>query len=153
MSKLAMQFMKRVNFILNTENVKYESAVIAEVITKHFPDWRRVLNELQRYSSTGVIDSGILANMAETSIKDLIVLMKDKNFTEVRKWVKNNIDSDVNMLYSVFYETAYDYFAPQYIPALVVLIGKYQYQNSFAANSEINFAAFCSEIMLELEIK
>jgi DNA polymerase III delta prime subunit len=153
MSKLAMQFMKRVNFILNTESVKYESAVVAEVITKHFPDWRRVLNELQRYSATGTIDSGILANMAETSIKDLIALMKDKNFTEVRKWVKNNVDSDVNMLYTTFYDTAYDYFSPEYIPALVVLIGKYQYQNAFAANSEINFAAFCSEIMLELEIK
>ena len=153
MSKLAVQFMKRVNFILNTESIKYESAVVAEVITKHFPDWRRVLNELQRYSATGTIDSGILANMAETSIKDLLSLMKDKNFTEVRKWVKNNVDSDVNMLYTTFYDTAYDYFSPEYIPALVVLIGKYQYQNAFAANSEINFAAFCSEIMLELEIK
>jgi len=153
MAKLAMQFMKRVNFILNTENVKYESAVIAEVITKHFPDWRRVLNELQRYSATGAVDSGILANMQETSIKELIGYMKDKNFTEVRKWVKNNIDSDVNTLYSTFYEASAEYFSPEYIPALVVLIGKYQYQNAFAANSEINFAAFCSEIMLELEIK
>ena len=153
MSKLAMQFMKRVENILSIENVEYDKKVIAEVITKHFPDWRRVLNELQRYSATGTIDSGILANMAETSIKDLIALMKDKNFTEVRKWVKNNVDSDVNMLYTTFYDTAYDYFSPEYIPALVVLIGKYQYQNAFAANSEINFAAFCSEIMLELEIK
>jgi len=153
MAKLATQFMKRVETILTTENVEYDKKVVAEVITKHFPDWRRVLNELQRYSATGTIDSGILANMAETSIKDLIALMKDKNFTEVRKWVKNNVDSDVNMLYTTFYDTAYDYFSPEYIPALVVLIGKYQYQNAFAANSEINFAAFCSEIMLELEIK
>lgn len=153
MSKLAMQFMKRVNFILNTESVKYESAVIAEVITKHFPDWRRVLNELQRYSATGVIDSGILANIADTSIKELISFMKDKNFTEVRKWIKNNLDTDVNIMYTQFYDTANDYFAPEYIPALVVLIGKYQYQNAFAANSEINFAAFCSEVMIELSIK
>ena len=152
-SKLAMQFMKRVNIVLNTENIKYESAVVAEVIAKHFPDWRRVLNELQRYSATGKIDSGILANMAETSIKDLLALMKDKNFTEVRKWVKSNVDSDVNTLYATFYDTAYDYFEPQFIPALVVLIGKYQYQNAFAANSEINFAAFCAEVMLELSIK
>ena len=150
MAKLAMQFMKRVNFILNTESVKYESAVIAEVITKHFPDWRRVLNELQRYSATGNIDSGILANMAETSIKELISFMKDKNFSEVRKWVRNNIDSDVNVLYSTFYDTAVDYFEVQYIPSLVMLIGRYQYQNAFAANSEINFAAFCAEIMVEL---
>lgn len=153
MVKLATQFMKRVNFILNTESIKYESAVIAEVIQKHFPDWRRVLNELQRYSATGAIDSGILANMTETSIKDLLALMKDKNFTEVRKWVKNNVDSDVDMLYATFYDTAYDYFEPQFIPALVVLIGKYQYQNAFAANSEINFASFCAEVMLELGIK
>lgn len=153
MAKLATQFMKRVENILVTENIEYDKKVVAEVITKHFPDWRRVLNELQRYSASGSIDTGILANMAETSIKDLLSLMKDKNFTEVRKWVKNNVDSDVNMLYTTFYDTAYDYFSPEYIPALVVLIGKYQYQNAFAANSEINFAAFCSEIMLELEIK
>ena len=153
MAKLATQFMKRLENILVTENVEYDKKVVAEVITKHFPDWRRVLNELQRYSASGSIDTGILANMAETSIKDLIALMKDKNFTEVRKWVKNNVDSDVNMLYTTFYDTAYDYFSPEYIPALVVIIGKYQYQNAFAANSEINFAAFCSEIMLELEIK
>jgi DNA polymerase III delta prime subunit len=153
MAKLATQFMKRVENILTTENIEYDKKVVAEVITKHFPDWRRVLNEIQRYSASGSIDTGILANMAETSIKDLLSLMKDKNFTEVRKWVKNNVDSDVNMLYTTFYDTAYDYFSPEYIPALVVLIGKYQYQNAFAANSEINFAAFCSEIMLELEIK
>jgi DNA polymerase III delta prime subunit len=153
MAKLAMQFMKRVNFILNTESIKYESAVVAEVITKHFPDWRRVLNELQRYSATGKIDSGILANMQDTSIKELLGLMKDKNFTEVRKWIKNNIDTDTNQLYTQFFETAYDYFEPQFVPALVVLIGKYQYQNAFAANNEINFAAFCSEIMIELSIK
>ena len=153
MAKLAMQFMKRVNLILNTESIKYESAVVAEVITKHFPDWRRVLNELQRYSATGKIDSGILANMQDTSIKELLALMKDKNFTEVRKWVKNNMDTDTNQMYTQFYESAYDYFAPEYIPAFVILIGKYQYQNAFAANSEINFAAFCSEIMIELSIK
>ena len=149
MAKLAMQFMKRVNFILNTESIKYESAVVAEVIQKHFPDWRRVLNELQRYSATGVIDSGILANISDTSIKELIGLMKDKNFTEIRKWIKNNIDTDTNTLYTQFYETAYEYFDPRFVPALVTLIGKYQYQNSFAANSEINFAAFCAEIMTE----
>ena len=150
MAKLAMQFMKRVNVILNTESIKYETAVVAEVIQKHFPDWRRVLNELQRYSATGKIDSGILANMQDTSIKELINLMKDKNYTEVRKWIKNNLDADVNIMYNQFYDAAHDYFQPQYIPALVMLVSKYQYQNAFAANSEINFAAFCAEIMVEL---
>jgi len=153
MAKLAMQFMKRVNFILNTENVKYESAVIAEIIQKHFPDWRRVLNELQRYSATGNIDSGILANMQENSIRELIALMKDKNFTEIRKWVRNNTDTDVNYLYNQFYDSAAQYFHAKDIPAMVTLIAKYQYQNAFAANSEINFASFIAEILIEhLEI-
>jgi DNA polymerase III delta prime subunit len=151
MAKLAMQFMKRVNFILNTENVKYETAVIAEVIQKHFPDWRRVLNELQRYSVSGNIDSGILANMQETSIRELINFMKDKDFTEVRKWVKNNVDTDVNVLYNQFYESASQYFTPDSIPMLVLHIATYQYQNAFSANTEINFAAFCAHVMLDLE--
>ena len=153
MAKLAMQFMKRVNFILNTENVKYESAVIAEVITKYFPDWRRVLNELQRYSATGSIDSGILANIQETNLRELIGFMKDKNFTEVRKWVKNNTDADVNNLYNQFYDSLVQFFQTKDIPMLVSLIAKFQYQNAFVANSEINFAAFIAEIMMEhLEI-
>ena len=151
MAKLAMQFMKRVNFILNTESVKYETAVIAEVIQKHFPDWRRVLNELQRYSVSGNIDSGILANMQETSIRELINFMKDKDFTEVRKWVKNNVDTDVNILYNQFYESASHYFTPDSIPMLVLHIATYQYQNAFSANTEINFAAFCAHVMLDLE--
>ena len=153
MAKLAMQFMKRVNFILNTENIKYESAVVAEVIQKHFPDWRRVINELQRYSATGAIDSGILANIQETSIKELINLMKDNDYTEVRKWVRNNIDTDVNILYNTFYDSVSQFFSPKSIPALIMLIAKYQYQNAFVANTEINFASFIAEIMVEhLEI-
>ena len=153
MGKLAMQFMKRVVGILETESVAYDKAVVAEVIQKHFPDWRRVLNELQRYSATGKIDSGILANMQETSIRELISLLKDKNFTEVRKWVKNNIDTDVNYLYNQFYDSVSEFFNPKDIPALVTLIAKYQYQNAFAANAEINFSAFLAEILTEhLEI-
>ena len=153
MAKLATQFMNRVLGILAWESIPSDKAVVAEIIQKHFPDWRRVLNELQRYSATGAIDSGILTNMTHSSIKELLSYMKDKNYTEVRKWVKNNIDTDVSDLYSQFYESAYDYFEPKFVPALVVLIGKYQYQNSFAANGEINFAAFCAEIMIELSIK
>ena len=151
MGKLAMQFMKRVVGILDTESVKYDKAVVAEVIQKHFPDWRRVLNELQRYSVTGSIDSGILANMQETSIRELINLMKDKDFTEVRKWVKNNIDTDVNVLYNQFYDSASQYFTPDSVPMLVLHIATYQYQNAFSANPEINFAAFCAHVMLDLE--
>jgi DNA polymerase III delta prime subunit len=151
MAKLAGQFFKRIQCILKKESVEFDPAVVAEVINKHFPDWRRVLNELQRYSVSGKIDSGILANMQQTSIKELISLMKDKNFTEVRKWVRNNIDTDVNDLYNQFYDTAYDFITPRFVPALVILIARYQYQNAFSANLEINFAAFLADVMTELE--
>jgi DNA polymerase III delta prime subunit len=152
MAKLAGQFFKRVQCILKKETIEFDPAVVAEVINKHFPDWRRVLNELQRYSATGKIDSGILANMQQTSIKELIALMKDKNLTEIRKWVKNNIDTDVNQLYNEFYDNASEYFSKRTLPILIMLIAKYQYQNAFSANPEINFAAFLSEIMLEAEL-
>lgn len=153
MAKLAMQFLKRVSVILDTENIEYDKSVVAQVIQKHFPDWRRVLNELQRYSATGKIDSGILSNLQQTSIRDLVDMMKDKNFTEVRKWVKNNIDTDVDVLYEEFYHNASDYFAPRSIPLLVITTAKYQYQNAFAANPEINFAAYLAELMIEAEFK
>lgn len=151
MAKLAMQFLKRVETILAAENVEFDKAVVAQIIQRHFPDWRRVLNELQRYSATGKIDSGILSNIQQTSIRELITMMKEKNYTEVRKWVKNNIDTDVNSLYNEFYETASQFFSPKSIPLLVTLIAKYQYQNAFAANSEINFAAFLAEVMIDAE--
>lgn len=151
MAKLAMQFMKRVENILLLEKVEYDKPVVAQLIQKYFPDWRRVLNELQRYSATGKIDSGILANLQQSSIKSLAKLMKEKNFSEIRKWTKNNIDTDVNVLYNEFYETASEYFTPRCIPALVMLLAKYQYQNSFSANVEINFTAFLVEVMLEME--
>jgi DNA polymerase III delta prime subunit len=153
MAKLAMQFMKRVNFILNTESVKYESAVIAEVIQKHFPDWRRVLNELQRYSATGAIDSGILANMQTTSIKALIEFIKDKNYSEMRNWVNVNLDTDVNDLYRQFYDSAVEVLETNSIPMIVLTIAKYQYQGAFAADPEINFMAFLTEIMIQCDFK
>lgn len=153
MAKLATQFMKRVVDILEKENIEYDKSVVAEVIQKYFPDWRRILNELQRYSATGKIDAGILSNLKETSIKELVSLMKDKNFTEVRKWVKNNIDTDVDILFEQFYMYSSEYFAAKSVPLLVVLTAKYQYQNAFAANSEINFAAYLAELMIEMEFK
>lgn len=152
-TKLAGQFFKRVQNILKSENIEFDPAVVAELINKYFPDWRRVLNELQRYSATGKIDSGILANMTENSLKDLISFMKDRNFTEVRKWIKNNIDTDVNYLYDQFYETAFDHFKKNSIGPLVLLVAQFQQQNAFAANPEINFAAFCVECMKELEFE
>ena len=151
MAKLATQFFKRVTVILESEKIEYDQKVVAEVINKHFPDWRRVLNELQRYSATGKIDSGILANMTEASIKELVGLLKNQNYTEIRKWVRNNLDTDVNYLYNQFYEVSSDICSPRTAPVLVVSLAKYQYQNAFAANPEINFMAFLVEVMIECE--
>jgi DNA polymerase III delta prime subunit len=153
MAKLAMQFMKRVNFILNIESIKYESAVVAEVIQKYFPDWRRVLNELQRYSATGAIDSGILSNMQATSIKGLVDLMKGKNYAEMRNWINVNLDTDVNDLYRQFYDTAYDLLETSSIPVMVLTIAKYQYQGAFAADPQINFMAFLTEVMIQCDFQ
>jgi len=152
-AKLAAQFFKRIQVILDQEKVEYDQKVVAEVINKYFPDWRRVLNELQRYSATGRIDSGILANMTESSIKDLIKLMKDQNFTEMRKWVKNNMDTDVNYLYNQFYDTSSEFMDLQNTAQMVLLLAKYQYQNAFSANPEINFMAFLVEVMKECEFQ
>ena len=151
MAKLATQFFKRVQFILEAEQIEFDPKVVAEVINKHFPDWRRVLNELQRYSATGKIDSGILANMTEASIKELVGLLKNQNYTDIRKWVKNNLDTDVNYLYNQFYEVSSDICTAQTAPVLVLYLAKFQYQNAFAANPEINFMAFLVQIMIECE--
>jgi DNA polymerase III delta prime subunit len=130
MAKLATQFFQRVCDILQNENVEYDESVVAEVINKYFPDWRRVLNELQRYSTIGRIDSGILVNLQETSIKELVKYLKDKNYTEVRKWVKNNLDTDVNELFNQFYEISSEICTKQTTPQLVLDLARYQYQHA-----------------------
>lgn len=147
--KLASQFYKRLCFILNNENIEYDNSVIAELIQKYFPDWRKVINETQRYSVSGKIDSGILSNLDDSSIKELIPLMKDKNYSAMRNWVANNLNSDVNSLYKEFYDKSNEYLEKDSIPYIVLLIGKYQYQNAFSANPEINFMAFLTEVMIE----
>lgn len=151
MPKLAGQFFKRVKTILDTENVAHEDKVVAEVVTKYFPDWRRVLNELQTYAATGAIDSGILSNLQEVSIKELVGFMKEKNFTEVRKWIGMNSDGDQNSIFRSFYDSAVQYIKPLTIPQLVLILGKYQYQAAFVADPEINLAAFCVEVMVDVE--
>ena len=153
MAKLATQFFKRVTVILEAEGIEYDQQVVAQVINKHFPDWRRVLNELQRYSATGKIDTGILANMTESSIKELVDHIKDKNYTECRKWVKNNLDTDVNYLYNQFYDMASEIVEQADIPQLVVHVAEFQYKNAFVANPEINFAAFLANIMSDCRFK
>lgn len=151
MPKLAVGFMKRAETILAKENVEYDKAVLAELIQKHFPDWRRVLNELQRYSANGKIDSGIFINLSDDSFKVLVDLVKQKNFADMRKWVADNSDSDDTGLFRKFYDQAHKFVKPQSVPQLVLLISKYQYQSAFAADKEINLTAFLTECMIDIE--
>jgi len=150
--KLASQFLKRVVKILETENVKYDKAVVAEVIQLYFPDSRKILNELQRYSATGEINSGILASVKGVVFEELVGFMKEKNFTQMRKWVGTNIDFNAYDLYRKFYDEASNLVTQQSIPILVMLIGKYQYQAAFAADAEINFMAFLVEMLIDCEL-
>lgn len=151
--KLATQFFKRTLGILQQENVEAEQKVVAELIKKHFPDWRRVLNELQRYSATGKIDSGILASMSESSFKKLIDGLKEKDFTAVRKWVVDNLDNDPAVLYRNLFDNASEHLQPQSIPQLVLLLADYQYKSAFVADQEINVVAFLTEVMADCEFK
>jgi DNA polymerase III delta prime subunit len=149
--KLAVQFFKRVTNILEKENVGYDKGVVAELIQKHLPDWRRVLNELQRYSINGTIDTGIFINLGEENFKTLVGYVKNRNFTEMRKWVGENSDTDHTSMFRKFYDQAYNLVKPNSIPELVILISKYQYQAAFVADQEINMAAFLTEAMVNLE--
>lgn len=151
--KLAIQFFKRAGGILDREGIKYDKAVVAELINKHIPDWRRVLNELQRYAVNGIIDSGIFVNLGDESFKVLVNAVKTKNFADMRKWVAENCDSDSAAIYRKFYDQAYTHVKPNSIPELVILISKYQYQDSFAADKEINLAAFLTECMINIEFQ
>jgi len=147
------QFFKRASAILKQENVDFDQKVVAELITKHFPDYRRVLNELQRYSVSGKIDSGILVNMSQESFKDLIKLMKDKDFTNVRKWVGKNSDSDTVALFRELYDTSVSYMVPESIPSLVLVLADYQYKAAFVADHELNIMAALTEIMANCKFK
>ena len=149
MPALAMQFMKRVAGILDKQGIEYDKAVVAEVIKKHFPDWRRVLNELQRYSATGRIDSGMLSNLQEASFKSLIGFLKERDFTSMRKWVGENIDSDSVAIFRTLYDTASEYMDKNSVPQLVLILAKYQYQAAFVADHEINLVSCLTEIMIE----
>lgn len=148
---LAKQFIRRICAILDKENIEYDKAVIVEVIKKHFPDWRRIINELQRYSATGKIDSGILVNFQEVSLNRLMGLIKDKDYTNMRKWVSENIDTDANELFRKIFDQASKYITKASVPLCVLLIGKYQYQHAFVADPEINIVCFLTELMVEAE--
>ena len=150
---LASEFMGRVITILNEQEIKYDKRVVAEVINKHFPDWRRVLNELQRYSVSGIIDAGILVDIAEVNIRELMHSMKNKEFTNVRKWVVDNLDNDPVRLLRSIYDHMYDYVDGSSIPHLVVVLGEYQYKSAFVADQEINMLACLTEIMGRVKFK
>ena len=149
--RLAAQFFKRVLGILDGNGVKYDKAVVAELIQRHLPDWRRVLNELQRYSVNGTIDTGIFVNHGASAFTDLVDILKQKKFGEMRKWVGENSDMDSTTLFRKFYDTAYEKVNPKSIPELVLIIAKYQYQAAFVADHEINTAAFLTEVMMATE--
>ena len=152
-AQLAGSFFKRLQNILDEESIKYDPKVLAQLINSHFPDWRRVLNECQRYSVGGEIDSGILASFSDVAVNDLITHLKNKNFSEVRKWVVSNLDNDSSVILRRVYDALYDNVSPASIPAAVLVIAKYQYQIAFVADQEINLLAALTEIMCECEFK
>ena len=152
-AQIAAGFFGRLKEILGAESVEYDNKVLVELINKHFPDWRRVLNECQRYSTSGKIDSAILATFSDVSVNDLIKNLKQKNFTEVRKWVVNNLDNDSGVLLRRIYDALLTSLENNSIPAAVLIVAKYQYQIAFVADQEINFLAALTEIMCECEFK
>ena len=151
--KMAALLFKRAQQVLDSEGVEYDPKAVAEVVKKFFPDFRRVLNELQRYSATGKIDSGILVNFTDDKLKGLVELIKQKNFTEIRKWVGENTDIDTTTFFRKLYDAASDYMKPSSIPQLVLILAGYQYKAAFVADQEINILACLTEIMVEGEFK
>jgi len=151
--KLAAQFFRRVGGILQKEGIEFEPPVVAEVIKKHFPDWRRTLNELQRYSSTGKIDTGILSNVIEVSIKNLLDTLRSKDFSTMRKWVNENSDNDSSVIFRNLFDNILEYVEPASVPVFIMLLSEYQYKAAFVANPEINMAAFLTEVMASCDIK
>ena len=152
--EMAKQLMLRLSNILDSEGVTYEKAVLAKIIQKHFPDYRRILNELQRYSANGAIDVSVLSQVSDVrKFNDLVGFLKDKNFGEMRKWVVANSDIDPAKIYRNIYDSLYEYFKPQSIPQAVVILARYQYQAAFVADQEINIVACLTEIMVDCELK
>ena len=147
------EFFKRLNTILESERIASDKKVLIELISKHFPDWRRILNECQRYAVGGKIDSGILATFSDVSVNDLVKNLKEKNFPEVRKWVVSNLDNDSSVLLRRIYDALNNSLVPNTIPAAVLIIAKYQYQIAFVADQEINLLAALTEIMVECKFK
>ena len=151
--KLAAAFFGRVCEILKKESIKFEEKVVAEVVTKYFPDFRRTLNELQRYSATGQIDSGILSSGNEFSIDKVVGHLRKKEFTNMKKWVAQNMDNEPQVIMRKIYDGLYNYFDPKSIPEAVLIISEYQYKSSFVVDQEINLVAFMTELMMRCDYK
>jgi len=151
--KMAAQFFKRVEWILEQEGIIYDKPVVAEVITKYFPDNRRILNELQRYSVGGTIDKGLLASVSDVMLTELINSLKVKDFAGARKWVTNNLDNDPVRIFRTMYDKLYEVLQANSVPQMVLILAKYQYQAAFAADHEINLMACLTEIMVDCEFK
>ena len=152
-AKMANAFFKRVEWILEQEKITYDKEVVAAVITKHFPDNRRILNELQRYSVSGSIDKGILGSVADVQLGALVTSLKEKDFASTRKWVTSNLDNDPAKIYRKLYDTLYELLKPNSVPQLVLILAKYQYQAAFVADHEINMIACLTEIMVDCSFK
>lgn len=152
-AKMAAAFFQRVCGILTDEKVSFDKEVVAAVVSKHFPDNRRILNELQRYAAGGVIDKGILASVTDVRLNELVSALKTKNFAEARKWTTNNLDNDPSRIFRGIYEGLYEQLEPNSVPQLVLILAKYQYQAAFVADHEINLIACLTEIMVECEFK
>ena len=151
--ELAEAFFHRVKVILEMEMIKYEEKVVAEVVMKYFPDFRRTLNELQRYSATGVIDAGILSSGNEFSIEKVVGHLRNKEFTNMKKWVAQNMDNEPQVIMRKIYDNLYNYFDPKSIPEAVLIISEYQYKSSFVVDQEINLVAFMTELMMRCDYK
>ncbi len=147
---MAKQFFVRIKSILQSEDVEYEDKVIAEIVKKHFPDFRRVINELQRYSKFGKIDSGILSQVSSVAINEVIKYIKEKDFSNIRKWVASG-DFDNNTVFRQIYEGLYDFMKPSSIPKAILILADYQHKQAFVVDSEINLVACLIEIMAQCE--
>ena len=150
---IAKKILERCRFILDNENIKYDKNILSQLVLKHFPDFRRIINELQRYSVSGSIDEGILKNLSELELKQVMVCLKNKDFSGVRKWVALNSDSSPTEVFRKVYDALYDVLAPNSIPQAVLTIGEYQYKSAFVADQEINQMAFFVELMMYCEFK
>ena len=151
--RLCSVMMARLMLILDDEGIKYETKVLAELIMKFMPDWRRVINELQRYSTAGVIDSGILVSLSDISVNELMSSLKMKDFKKMRQWVADNIDSDPASLFRKLYDNMNEYVVPESIPQMVLILADYQYKNSFVSDHELNLVACCTELMAGVKFK